>query len=119
MVKRFHPDSCTDEANVDKFQEIDKAFRVLMDKKSKERWDVDAIEEAEEQDIIHTAPQHRQYLSYGGVGFGNPFQRQKQYTKVRAMQASENVMKHRMAKTVADEKSLMAKTSLRHKIKTK
>lgn len=120
LVKKYHPDSGTEEANADKFQEIDQAFRTLMHKKSKERWGV--VEEAnivEEQDIKHTAPQHRQYLSYGGIGSGNPFQREKQYTKVRAMQAAENVYNHRISKVTADEKALMEKVPLKHKIKTK
>jgi len=120
LVKRYHPDSGTEEANVDKFQEIDQAFKTLMHKKSKERWGV--IEEANiinEQDIKHTAPQHRQYLSFGGIGSGNPFQREKQYTKVRAMQAAESVYNHRISKVTADEKALMEKAPLKHKYKTK
>ncbi|KAJ8923317.1 hypothetical protein NQ315_001875 [Exocentrus adspersus] len=97
LVKRYHPDSGTEEANADKFHE-------------------------------HTAPQHRQYLSYDGVGSGNPFQRQKQHAKVRAMKAAENVYEHRVAKAAADDKSLLdknriyetwEKVPLKHKIKTK
>nr|AEE63548.1 unknown [Dendroctonus ponderosae] len=118
LVKRFRPDSGTEEANADKFHEIDNAFRTLMHRKSKE---VDVVDEAivQEQDIKHTAPQHRQYLSYGGVGSGNPYQREKQYTKMRAMQASENLYNHRMGKVSAGEHALMDKMPLKHKIKTK
>lgn len=120
LVKKYHPDSGTEEANPEKFQEIDQAFKTLMHKKSKERWGV--IEEAsivKEQDIKHTAPQHRQYLSYDGIGSGNPFQREKQYVKVRAMQAAENVYNHRISKVTADEAALMEKVPQKHKIKTK
>lgn len=76
----------------------------------------------------HTAPQHRQYLSYDGIGSGSPFQRQKQYTKVRAMQAAANVYDHRMTKASAEEYALLdknriyeswEKVPLNHKIKTK
>ncbi len=35
-------------------------------------------------DIRHTAPQHRQFLSHEGFGYGTPGQRQKQYQKFRA-----------------------------------
>ncbi|RZC33298.1 dnaJ -like subfamily C member 28, partial [Asbolus verrucosus] len=118
LVKRYHPDSGTEEADADKFSEIDKAFKILINKKSKERWNVDE-DKVQEQDIKHTAPQHRQYLSYGGIGIGTPFQRQKQYTKIRAMQAAENVLQHRIAKVSTEEGALLVKTPLKHKIKTK
>ncbi|CAG9773776.1 unnamed protein product [Ceutorhynchus assimilis] len=117
LVKRFHPDSGTEEANVEKFHEIDKAFKTIMHKKSKEK--SSSEETIEEQDIQHTAPQHRQYLSFNGIGSGNPFQREKQYVKVRAMKAIENVYNHRVAKVTADDKALMEKVPLKHKIKTK
>ncbi|XP_044253742.1 dnaJ homolog subfamily C member 28 [Tribolium madens] len=116
LVKRYHPDSGSKEADADKFSQIDKAFRVLTDKKSRQ---IEDEVQVQEQDIKHTAPQHRQYLSYDGVGFGNQFQRQKQYTKVRAMHAAENVLKHRMSKVAAEEGALLAKTPLKHNIKTK
>ncbi|XP_023018927.2 dnaJ homolog subfamily C member 28 [Leptinotarsa decemlineata] len=128
LVKRYHPDSGTDEASAKKFQEIDCAFRNLMNKKSRDRMDAEEGVIIDHPDIKHTAPQHRQYLSYDGVGSGNHFQRQKQYYKVRAMKAAENVYDHRISKAVADEKSLFDKNKiyeswekvpLNHKIKTK
>ncbi|EFA08155.1 dnaJ homolog subfamily C member 28 [Tribolium castaneum] len=119
LVKRYHPDSGTKEADAEKFSQIDKAFRVLTDKKSRERWQVDDEIQVQEQDIKHTAPQHRQYLSYDGVGVGNPFQRQKQYTRIRAQHAADNVLKHRMSKVSAEEGALLAKAPLKHNIKTK
>lgn len=78
--------------------------------------------------LQHTAPQHRQYLSYNGIGSGNPFQRQKQYSKVRAMQAAANVYDHRISKASAEENTVLdknriheswEKVPLKHKIKTK
>lgn len=119
-MKKYHPDSPSGDSK--KFQEVDHAFRVLTEKKSRERWDVEDSYEmpAEEFDIKHTAPQHRQYLSYGGAGSGTPFQREKQYMKMRAMQAASNVLEHRISKVTADEKSLMdKKVPFKHKIKTK
>nr|CAI5870267.1 unnamed protein product [Callosobruchus analis] len=131
LVKRYHPDSGTEEACPEKFQQVDKAFKILINKKSKERWDVEEgviVNPDELPDIKHTAPQHRQYLSYDGIGSGTPFQRQKQYSKLRAMHAAVNVMEHKIQKTAADEKSLLdknriheswEKVPLNHKVKTK
>lgn len=69
----------------------------------------------------HVAPQHRQYLNYDGVGSGTPAQRQKQYTKIKAAKAVENVLEHRIAKSSAEDKALWDKnrTIYKHKIKTK
>ncbi|KAI4457142.1 conserved oligomeric golgi complex subunit 4 [Holotrichia oblita] len=117
LVKKYHPDNV--EGDVTKFQEVDKAFRMLTEKKSRERWGVDENEDVKEQDIKHVAPQHRQYLSYDGYGSGTIFQRQKQYTKFKAAQAAENVLQHRIQKVVAEENALMKKVPLKHKIKTK
>lgn len=68
----------------------------------------------------HTAPQHRQYLNYDGIGTGTPFQREKQYGKFRAITASDNVMNHRVQKAQAEEGSLIDKRPVPHghKIKT-
>lgn len=63
----------------------------------------------------HTAPQHRQYLSYDGVGTGTPFQRQKQHRQARAIQAADNVMQHRIAKVTASEHALWDKSASKHK----
>ena len=53
-------------------------------------------------DINHTAPQHRQYLSNEGFGFGTPAQRQSQHQKYRALKASENVTQHTIDKLSKD-----------------
>lgn len=60
-------------------------------------------------------------MSYEGVGIGTPSQRQKEFIKVRAIQAADNVLEHRMAKVSAEEKALLDKnkTNYNHKIKTK
>lgn len=44
----------------------------------------------------HTAPQHRQYLTFDGVGSGTPFEREKQYDKYRRAKAADNVMEYRV-----------------------
>lgn len=70
----------------------------------------------------HTAPQHRQYLSFEGVGSGTPYQRQKAYEKKRAIDAADNVLQHRITKQSAnaEDKQLTTKRETHsHKIKTK
>ncbi|XP_017069883.2 LOW QUALITY PROTEIN: dnaJ homolog subfamily C member 28 [Drosophila eugracilis] len=123
LVKRVHPDSGTEEASAERFQQVDEAFRVLQEKFAKGRRNIqEDEEEAMEFDIKHTAPQHRQYLSNEGIGVGNPFQRQKQYQQVRAMKAQERVLEHRIDKSAAGEKTIMSKGGnhfRRHAIKTK
>ncbi|KAL5284581.1 DNAJC28 family protein [Megaselia abdita] len=125
LVKKVHPDSGQPEASADKFQEIDEAFKILLERFAKSRRGIfeDDEEEVEAKifDITHTAPQHRQYLSHDGMGVGNPFQREKQYQQIKAMKAQERVLSHRIEKSQADEKSIMKKGSFykKHTIKTK
>ncbi|KFB49221.1 AGAP009787-PA-like protein [Anopheles sinensis] len=123
LVKKLHPDSGHPEASAEKFQEVDSAFRVLQEKFAKARRGI--VEDLQEQvkvfDIKHTAPQHRQYLSFDGIGFGTPAQRQKQYQAVRAVKAQERVLEHRLSKAQASETALMKKGDYfkKHEIKTK
>lgn len=96
---------------------------MLLQKFSKSRRGL--VEDMQEQvkvfDIRHTAPQHRQYLSFDGVGHGTPAQRQKQYQAVRAQRAQERVLEHRMSKAQASEMAVMKKGDFfkKHQIKTK
>uniref|UniRef100_A0A2M4BSD3 Putative molecular chaperone dnaj superfamily n=1 Tax=Anopheles marajoara TaxID=58244 RepID=A0A2M4BSD3_9DIPT len=123
LVKRLHPDSGHPEASAERFQEVDTAFRVLQEKFAKARRGI--VEDLQEQvkvyDIKHTAPQHRQYLSFDGIGYGTPAQRQKQYQAVRASRAQERVLEHRLSKAQASETALMKKGDYfkKHEIKTK
>ncbi|XP_052895418.1 dnaJ homolog subfamily C member 28 [Anopheles moucheti] len=123
LVKKLHPDSGHPEASAERFQEVDTAFRILQEKFAKARRGI--VEDLQEQvkvyDIKHTAPQHRQYLSFDGVGFGTPAQRQKQYQAVRAAKAQERVLEHRLSKAQASETALMKKGDYfkKHEIKTK
>ena len=59
-------------------------------------------------DINHTAPQHRQYLSNEGFGYGNPFQRQKQYQKYKAVRAADNVTEFSVKKLTAKYETQLA-----------
>lgn len=119
LAKKYHPDSGSPEADMDKFVAVESAFRVL----TKHNTGASTKEEIEQivYDIRHTAPQHRQYLSFDGIGHGTPFQRQKQYEQARAQRAASNVVEHRMSKSVASENTLMKKGlyGKKHDIKTK
>uniref|UniRef100_A0A1B6MQD0 J domain-containing protein n=2 Tax=Graphocephala atropunctata TaxID=36148 RepID=A0A1B6MQD0_9HEMI len=142
LVKRFHPDSGSSEADGQKFQEIEKAYRKLQQKFHAERWSDRWGEGAGEyglyykekkapeipvveHDIKHTAPQHRQYLTYDGFGAGTPSQRHKQYQKLRASTAIDNVFNHRIsrvqeAESLNEEQALVVKDKQRAKnIKTR
>ncbi|XP_045518313.1 dnaJ homolog subfamily C member 28 [Pieris brassicae] len=118
LAKKYHPDSQSPHADIDKFVAVENAFRII----SKHNTGSSGRAEIEKIvfDIRHTAPQHRQYLSYEGVGHGTPYQREKQWIQVRAQKAANNVMEHRVSKAVASDKTLMKKDSLnKHDIKTK
>uniref|UniRef100_A0A182YDE5 J domain-containing protein n=1 Tax=Anopheles stephensi TaxID=30069 RepID=A0A182YDE5_ANOST len=123
LVKKLHPDSGHPEASAERFQEVDSAFRILQEKFAKARRGIveDLQQEVKVYDIKHTAPQHRQYLSFDGVGYGTPAQRQKQYQTVRAAKAQERVLEHRLSKAQASETALMKKGDYfkKHEIKTK
>ncbi|XP_068082433.1 dnaJ homolog subfamily C member 28 isoform X3 [Anabrus simplex] len=95
---------------------IEAAYRKLLQKFTSERWRKDEgageyglyyqeKQETVEFDIKHTAPQHRQYLSYDGYGSGTPRERQKQYQKFRAVTAIQNVYNHRLSKVPQGEES--------------
>ena len=122
LVKIHHPDS-GQAASLKRFQRIDQAYRELItkfaqDKRQEEQnslyyqaKDDQGQEESKESlhfDIEHTAPQHRQYLSNEGFGYGNPFQRQKQYQKFRALRAAENVTEHTIEKLTAKYETQLA-----------
>ncbi|XP_028158096.1 dnaJ homolog subfamily C member 28 [Ostrinia furnacalis] len=121
LAKKYHPDSGSPEADMDKFVAVENAFRVL----TKHNTGASNNKEIEKivYDIRHTAPQHRQYLSYEGIGHGTPSQRQKQWAQAKAQRAANNVMEHRIAKAVASDNTLMKKGQQnygkKHDIKTK
>lgn len=120
LAKKHHPDSGSPEADIEKFVAIENAFRKL----SKHNTGQSSTDEIEQivYDIRHTAPQHRQYLSFEGVGHGTPYQRERQWAQARAQRAATNVMEHRISKAVASENTLMKKGQQyekKHDIKTK
>lgn len=72
-------------------------------------------------DVKHTAPQHRQYLNYEGIGQGTPYQRGKQYQNYQVKKAIENVYNHRLSQIPnTEENTLVVKNAkASKKIKTK
>ncbi|CAG2056058.1 unnamed protein product, partial [Timema podura] len=107
LAKRFHPDSASPEADSIKFNLIEEAYRKLNNKFAQTRlrgnednsdFNCNKNKAVKEFDIKHTAPQHRQYLSYGGYGYGPPQKREKQFMKHRADVAINNIYNHRVSK---------------------
>lgn len=121
IVKLVHPDSGHAEASAEKFAEVDNAFRILQAKYAKERRGIRENVEIQNHDITHTAPQHRQYLSFDGVGYGSPGQREKQYQQSRASKAYGKVVEYRVDKLSASGTELIKPGSFfkNHAIKTK
>ncbi|KAK9501902.1 hypothetical protein O3M35_012538 [Rhynocoris fuscipes] len=125
MVKRYHPDSKSEEADANKFLEIESAYRNLQDKFARERFNKNDCEGeyglyhvdnegVVQYDIDHTAPQHRQYLSFDGIGSGTPSQREKQFTKLKASRAAEKVTSYKIRKLQeSDSKSLTERENKR------
>lgn len=100
-AKEYHPDSGSDKADPEGFSKVENAYRnIRAHRKETERGTKD---EADHKvfNIQHTAPQHREYLSYEGVGYGTPSQRQKQYQQHKVNRAFESVSEHRIKKISA------------------
>ncbi|XP_031631350.1 dnaJ homolog subfamily C member 28 [Contarinia nasturtii] len=121
IVKVVHPDSGHPSASAEKFTEVDNAFRILQEKYAKDRRGIKENADVKECDIKHTAPQHRQYLSYDGVGYGPPAQREKQYQQSRASKAYGKVVEYRIDKMSASDTEIMKPGTFfkSHAIKTK
>lgn len=109
LAKDYHPDSGSGNANAEKFTEVQNAYKTLREHLIGLTDDTSEIME-KDFGIRHTVPQHRQYLSYEGVGHGTPGQRQKQYQQHRLIQGTERVYQHRMQKLSSqNEKTLISK----------
>ena len=101
LAKQYHPDGSAKTSNHQTFSQIKEAYQAVCEhlKKQDEANFVHDIEnEEDENDLKHTAPQHRQYLGYEGIGTGTPVQRQKQYQSFRAMRAANLAMDHKVEK---------------------
>ncbi|XP_005073869.1 dnaJ homolog subfamily C member 28 [Mesocricetus auratus] len=97
LAKLYHPDSGSNNANSATFIKIEEAYRnvlshVIAQRQSK------AEDTEDEEKFKYNTPQHRHYLSFEGVGFGTPSQREKQYRQFRADRATEQVMEYQRQK---------------------
>uniref|UniRef100_A0A914PPE0 J domain-containing protein n=1 Tax=Panagrolaimus davidi TaxID=227884 RepID=A0A914PPE0_9BILA len=110
LAKQYHPDTGGDKANPDKFLQVRNSFKMALKYKSDD-FEEDIVEEAAEKivhDIQYTAPQHRQYLEYGGIGFGTPSARQKQFQQYRVYKAVENAAEFVLDKALKQDGSVEA-----------
>lgn len=102
LAKQYHPDSGSKTADAAAFIKIEEAYRKVlshaMEQSNARRHKVEEAEEEEEDKFKYKTPQHRHYLSFEGVGFGTPSQREKQYRQFRADRASEQVMEYQKQK---------------------
>lgn len=101
LAKKYHPDSGSSTADSATFIRIEEAYRKVLShmiEQSHARQNkVEEVEEEEEK-FKYNTPQHRHYLSFEGIGFGTPSQREKQYRQFRADRATEQVMEYRKQK---------------------
>lgn len=122
LAKRYHPDTGAEEASSQKFAAVKDAYQTVMDSGTVEGVGTPSLkpdingeqmtsadeamaEFARKFDIRHTAPQHRQYLSFDGFGRGSPMQRSRQHDKHRAESAAVKAVEYRIEKIAwKDEK---------------
>ncbi|XP_070263370.1 dnaJ homolog subfamily C member 28 [Myotis yumanensis] len=101
LAKQYHPDSGSPTADSATFIKIEEAYRnvlshVMQQTDTRQKKVEDA--EDEEENSKYKTPQHRHYLSFEGIGFGTPSQREKQYRQFRADRAAEQVMEYQKQK---------------------
>ncbi|XP_074852854.1 dnaJ homolog subfamily C member 28 [Carettochelys insculpta] len=97
LAKQYHPDSGSITADSATFRQIEEAYRAVLSDVAKKMKSIER-EEEEEDKFKSKAPQHRQYLSFEGVGFGTPSQRERQYMQFRVDRAADQVMEYRKQK---------------------
>lgn len=101
LAKKYHPDSSSSTADSATFIRIEEAYRKVLshviEQSHARQSKVEEVEEEEEK-FKYNTPQHRHYLSFEGIGFGTPSQREKQYRQFRADRATEQVMEYRKQK---------------------
>ncbi|KAM4863490.1 dnaJ homolog subfamily C member 28 [Urocitellus parryii] len=101
LAKKYHPDSGSSTADSATFVRIEEAYRKVLShvvEQSHARQNKVEEMEEEEEKFKYNKPQHRHYLSFEGIGFGTPSQREKQYRQFRADRATEQVMEYRKQK---------------------
>ncbi|XP_078416333.1 dnaJ homolog subfamily C member 28 [Cetorhinus maximus] len=96
LVKLHHPDSGSG-ADPGKFMQVKEAYKAVVKHLAEKKAESEREDDEEEQ-FKHIAPQHRQYLSFEGIGAGTPSQREKQYRKFRMNRATDQVLDYRKQK---------------------
>ncbi|XP_022101556.1 dnaJ homolog subfamily C member 28-like [Acanthaster planci] len=109
LAKEYHPDSKSPTADVRKFNQVREAYQaVRADLEARHphlTGDSSMRDSQLDFDIEHTAPQHRQYLEFEGIGVGTPSQRHKHYQKVRVQRAMNSVSERRMERLLVNEET--------------
>ncbi|XP_042314255.1 dnaJ homolog subfamily C member 28 [Sceloporus undulatus] len=112
LAKQYHPDSGSATADAAIFVQIQEAYTTVLNDIAEKMKSREKAEEDEEDRFKSKAPQHRHYLSFEGIGYGTPSQRQKQYMQFRVDRASEQVMEYRkqiMESGLAMSEAMLAK----------
>ncbi|XP_063812542.1 dnaJ homolog subfamily C member 28 [Pseudophryne corroboree] len=121
LAKKYHPDSGSTTADANMFVQIDEAYRELLthlERESKKRQPLD--DDEDEKTSNYKMPQHRHYLSYEGVGYGTPSQRQRQYIQFRVDRASDQVLdfqKQKLERQYAENSMLARNVRQSKKVK--
>jgi DnaJ family protein C protein 28 len=97
--KRCHPDLNATQDN-QQFLQIESAYHKLKQYLESKRIESQTTEEEEQDDnrVKHKVPQHRQYLSFDGEGFGTPSDRMRQYEKQKLIKATDSVHEFQLKK---------------------
>ncbi|KAG9271123.1 hypothetical protein AMEX_G14003 [Astyanax mexicanus] len=114
MAKLYHPDSGTPTADAALFCHIEEAYRAVVAHLARRRSASSnaQMDEDEEDKTKNQAPQHRQYLSFEGVGSGTPSQRERQYRQFRMDRATDQVLEYRrkrMEQAAAEEGAMVVR----------
>ncbi|XP_072541289.1 dnaJ homolog subfamily C member 28 [Salminus brasiliensis] len=114
MAKLYHPDSGAPTADAALFCHIEEAYRAVVTHLARRRptSPYAQTEEDEEDKTKGQAPQHRQYLSFEGVGSGTPSQRERQYRQFRMDRATDQVLEYRrkrMEQAAAEEGAMVVR----------
>ncbi|KAM4701484.1 dnaJ homolog subfamily C member 28 [Discoglossus pictus] len=110
LAKKYHPDSGSATADANMFVQIDEAYKDLLTHLAKEAKQKE-VEDDSENTSEYKTPQHRHYLSFEGVGYGSPSQRQKQYMQYRVDRATDQILDFRQKKLESQyvENTMMVK----------
>lgn len=113
LAKLYHPDSGAVTADAGLFARIEEAYRAVLAHLARQQSAskyTQAVEEEEEDQSKGNAVAHRHYLSFEGVGFGTPSQRERQYRQHRMDRATDQVLEYRrkeMERSAAGEGAMV------------